>query len=268
MSIEFIRNPWQELLLDCVSTASERIRISCPYIKSNATNKLLSAKSNDAELFVISSFKLANFHQGASDLDALESILQQSGNLRYHQSLHAKTYIFDDEKAIITSANLTTRGLLNNYEYGVLITDSSLVDQVTDDFVKLFKDEKSGDIDLEKISTAREILSKVPKEKRIKMPKIDIEQISDFVDVYTGGTESIKETLSGWKLSIFECLLQIQEDSFDLTDIYEFEDSLQQQYPENQYVKDKIRQQLQELRDLGLIEFLGQGQYRKLWRED
>lgn len=268
MSIEIIKNPWQELLLECVSSANDRISISCPFIKSSVTKKLLSAKKNDTELFVISRFKLENFHQRVSDLDALESILQHSGNLKYHQSLHAKTYIFDDKKVVITSANLTTNGLLNNYEYGVLLTDSSSVNVVADDFEKLFDDEKSGSIDLDQIGTYREILNKIPKEKRVKFPKIDLEQTSDFFDVYTGGTESIKEILSGWKLSIFECLLQVQDDNFSLSDIYKFEDTLQQQYPENKYIRDKIRQQLQELRDLGLIEFFGQGQYRKLWRED
>ena len=268
MSIELIKNPWQELLLDCVSSASEEIKISCPFIKSTVTNKLLSAKQTDTDLFVISTFKLANFHQGVSDLDALESIIQHGGNLKYHQSLHAKTYIFDNQKAVITSANLTTRGLFSNYEYGVLITDSSLVHSVAEYFKKLFEDVKSGKVSHEKICEAREILSNIPKEKRIKIPKIELEQASEYFDVYTGGTDSIRETLGGWKLSVFDCLLQVQDDNFSLSDIYKFEDTLQQQYPENQFIRDKIRQQLQELRDLGLIEFFGQGQYRKLWRED
>jgi type II restriction enzyme len=35
-------------------------------------------------------------------------------------------------------------------------------------------------------------------------------------------------------------------------------------HPENRHVRDKLRQQLQVLRDLGLIEFLGRGRYRRL----
>ena len=268
MSIELIKNPWQEFLLDCVSSASDRISISCPFIKLSVTKKLLSAKNKDTELFVISRFNPEHFHQRVSDLDALELILQHNGNLKYYQSLHAKTYIFDNQKAVITSANLTTRGLFSNYEYGVLITDSSLVYSVAEDFKKLFEDEKSGKVSHEKIGEAREILSNIPKEKRIKIPKIELEQASEYFDVYTGGTDSIRETLGGWKLSVFDCLLKVKEDNFELSNIYKFEDMLHKQYPENQYVRDKIRQQLQELRDLGLIEFLGQGQYRKLWRED
>jgi type II restriction enzyme len=37
-------------------------------------------------------------------------------------------------------------------------------------------------------------------------------------------------------------------------------------YPTNQHITDKIRQQLQFLRDLGLVEFLGDGKYKKLWK--
>ena len=33
-------------------------------------------------------------------------------------------------------------------------------------------------------------------------------------------------------------------------------------HPDNRHVRDKIRQQLQVLRDLGLVEFLGRGRYR------
>jgi type II restriction enzyme dpnI len=46
--------------------------------------------------------------------------------------------------------------------------------------------------------------------------------------------------------------------------MYEFETELAAQFPENKHIKDKIRQQLQILRDQGKIEFLGNGHYRKL----
>jgi type II restriction enzyme len=40
------------------------------------------------------------------------------------------------------------------------------------------------------------------------------------------------------------------------------ERSLAQLHPANRHVRDKIRQQLQVLRDLGLLEFVGRGKYR------
>ena len=46
--------------------------------------------------------------------------------------------------------------------------------------------------------------------------------------------------------------------------MYEFETQLSIQFPENNHIKDKIRQQLQILRDQNMIEFVGRGIYRKV----
>ena len=54
------------------------------------------------------------------------------------------------------------------------------------------------------------------------------------------------------------------ENEFTLEDVYRFEDYLQTRHPQNSFVKDKIRQQLQILRDKGIIEFVSRGVYRKI----
>lgn len=46
--------------------------------------------------------------------------------------------------------------------------------------------------------------------------------------------------------------------------MYNFINELTLKHPENKHIKDKIRQQLQLLRDKGIIEFRGRGHYRKL----
>ena len=68
----------------------------------------------------------------------------------------------------------------------------------------------------------------------------------------------------GWLLEILKCLDWISTDEFTLNDMYSFEKYLKLIYPKNNHIKDKIRQQLQVLRDQGIIEFLGRGRYRKL----
>ena len=45
---------------------------------------------------------------------------------------------------------------------------------------------------------------------------------------------------------------------------YVFADKLKIQHPDNQNIEAKIRQQIQFLRDKGMIEFLERGHYRKL----
>ena len=57
-------------------------------------------------------------------------------------------------------------------------------------------------------------------------------------------------------------------EQFELEDVYAFEDRLAETYPENRHVRAKIRQQLQVLRDEGLVEFLGDGEYRLRFIDD
>ena len=86
-------------------------------------------------------------------------------------------------------------------------------------------------------------------------------------------TEQFKKTLflrtqsitsRGWTLDVWQCIDRL-EDSFSLNQVYAFADLLKLKHPENNHVKDKIRQQLQVLRDRGIIEFIGRGHYRKLY---
>lgn len=68
----------------------------------------------------------------------------------------------------------------------------------------------------------------------------------------------------GWVIEVLKVVERIPFDEFKLTDVYMFEKELQQRFPNNNFVKDKIRQQLQVLRDKGLIEFRGNGNYKKV----
>lgn len=66
-----------------------------------------------------------------------------------------------------------------------------------------------------------------------------------------------------WILDIMACIDSIPSMEFTLDKLYDFESELKQKHPNNRFIKDKIRQQLQLLRDKGFIEFLGHGKYRK-----
>ena len=66
----------------------------------------------------------------------------------------------------------------------------------------------------------------------------------------------------GWTLDIWQYIDRL-DDKFTLQQVYAFADQLQLKHPDNNHVNDKIRQQLQILRDKGIIEFLARGHYRK-----
>jgi len=112
---------------------------------------------------------------------------------------------------------------------------------------------------------------------------IDISQIPDTGKIYLIKNSQIKkseqvkqdfakalflrkksQSARGWILDVMRCIEAIPKDLFSLSDVYAFEASLRQKYPNNRFVKDKIRQQLQLLRDQGIIDFVGSGIYRKM----
>lgn len=72
-----------------------------------------------------------------------------------------------------------------------------------------------------------------------------------------------KEEARSWIVDIMNCLDKIHNKEFSLSDVYVFETELAQKHPNNHFIKDKIRQQLQLLRDKGLIIFKQRGLYQK-----
>jgi len=66
----------------------------------------------------------------------------------------------------------------------------------------------------------------------------------------------------GWLLSIIKCIEKMRRQTFTIEEIYRFEDDLRVTFPSNRHIKEKIRQQLQILRDKGYLEFVGRGTYR------
>lgn len=67
----------------------------------------------------------------------------------------------------------------------------------------------------------------------------------------------------GWLGTVLNCVNRIPGEFFTLDDMYAFEPELKSEYPNNRNIKAKIRQQLQFLRNKGVIEFLGNGSYKK-----
>jgi type II restriction enzyme len=69
----------------------------------------------------------------------------------------------------------------------------------------------------------------------------------------------------GWTLLTLRMVRELQRTSFNLQDLYAMEKDFARAYPGNRHIKDKIRQQLQILRDLGVLAFEERGKYRLLY---
>ena len=76
------------------------------------------------------------------------------------------------------------------------------------------------------------------------------------------GKKSFKQM--SWVADVLRCVERIGTIEFTLAEVYAFENYLGELHPENNNVQPKIRQQLQVLRDAGVLDFLGRGRYRLL----
>lgn len=66
----------------------------------------------------------------------------------------------------------------------------------------------------------------------------------------------------GWLTDILACVRKLKKGDFTLNEMYGFAGMLGKMHPQNKNIKPKIRQQLQFLRNSGILEFLGEGKYR------
>ena len=264
--MKILTTPWKDDLLEMVFQSKKSIKITSPFVKYNVCKELLDAKNSFTKFELITSFKLMNIYSGSLDISAIESVLDKNGIVKNFSKLHSKIYLFDDTSAVITSGNLTNGGLLNNFEYGIFLNERNIVQKITNDFNSISTNENTGVIKRTDLSIVKKILANIPKVQTSNIPHYKVDTPEENFDIIETSSNNISSSLTGWKLDVFNCLVNIQKQEFTLEEIYSFEKSLQKLHPENNNVKDKIRQQLQILRDIGLLEFLGSGNYKKLWK--
>lgn len=75
--------------------------------------------------------------------------------------------------------------------------------------------------------------------------------------------QTLKPEQRGWTLDVLRCVESLPNAVFSNDDVYAFESDLAELYPGNRHIKEKIRQQLQVLRDRGLLKQPARG----LWQQ-
>ena len=109
------------------------------------------------------------------------------------------------------------------------------------------------------------LVGKIPIAGKIKIVSNRIIEPTEKVLTAWKKTSFLKEVKSsvakGWILQTMQCIDHIGKREFELNDIYQFENSLRAIYPKNNHIKEKLRQQLQFLRNQGYLRFIGRGVY-------
>jgi phosphatidylserine/phosphatidylglycerophosphate/cardiolipin synthase-like enzyme len=132
--------PLRAALTEVVQSASEELVIAAPYIKQVEANWVCDQLNENrsvrhCRLRVLTDIRSDSILTGFLDLDALELFHKRHAHTQVVSlpRLHAKVYIADTCRALVTSANLTPAGLDHNFEYGVCLEDSALVRKVKSD---------------------------------------------------------------------------------------------------------------------------------------
>lgn len=137
MSVELIKSPWIKELHSLAQDAEERALVVAPYVTAEGWHEFLSNLNDikNMELYICTSISADAVSGGFLDLRSLAETCQSIGqfSLRHVPRLHAKVYIADNKKAIVTSGNLTMASLMRNVEYGVQITEKKAVDGIERD---------------------------------------------------------------------------------------------------------------------------------------
>jgi phosphatidylserine/phosphatidylglycerophosphate/cardiolipin synthase-like enzyme len=137
--MEALQRGWDKNLATLFGNVKSELTISSPFISDAGADLLIKSVSNAfkarGELRFITDLSPRNIYQGLTKPRSLDKFFREINLVQiFHlPKLHAKVYIQDNKKAIVTSGNLTAGGLYNNFEYGIFTDDCTFVADIKKD---------------------------------------------------------------------------------------------------------------------------------------
>jgi len=186
-------------------------------------------------------------------------------NLERSTVYHPKLYLMNSEEeatAVAGSSNLTQGGLKKNVEINTVIhasTREEIVSDIFDAYNKLKFHPQRVEPDEEFLFLYEQFCRTQNSISR----KVDTRSIKrEFDRKMATLRHPIPTTkdLLGWQRLIYS---KLPTGHFSNEDIYAYEEEFRQYYPENRNIRAKIRQKLQELREMSLIRHVGRAHWNK-----
>jgi len=191
-------------------------------------------------------------------------------SLKPYYTYHPKLYLFNKGnkvKSIIGSSNLTEGGLKKNIEANVII-EASIDDEIISDAYdtynrlkyhpqRVLPDQEFIDIytQLAKLTRKEQNKNLIRNAKYASLNKTFLEKCKSLQRPKVTSND-----LVGWLKNIYKL---IPNNEFTTQQFYTHEPELAKLYPNNKNIRPKIRQQLQVLRDMGVIKHLGRSRWIK-----
>ncbi len=180
---------------------------------------------------------------------------------------HPKLYVFragEEVRFVVGSSNLTEGGLRQNIEVNALVRAHASEEVVSDVYAvynSLKFHPKRVEPDEEFVALYEEMFSARERKGRSVAGDARFQRLASRFREKVGTLRRPIPTprdLVGWQRLVF---LSLPEGPFRTRDVYQFEEEFRSHYPQNQNIRAKIRQVLQQLRDLGLIQHVA----RETW---
>ncbi len=262
---QIVTTPTFDWLAARARSCESRILVASPYVNDGIIN-LTDLVSKDMSRMLVTRTDLRDFALGASNLDTLCNLANDGIVIHSLSNFHAKIYIFDHSSALVTSANATFSGMYRNFECGLATEDKQLVKQLAKSLLSgLGADRPPHKMTLKELESLylplKSIKTSLPKPSGI----VPIDNVSAVEATFSiSDTDMLLNGFRGWLKLTLRGVLAMPESGFQLRDLVnECGSVAAKEYPENQHVEAKLRQQLQRLRDLGIVEFVSPGQYRR-----
>lgn len=261
-------SPTDRWMQDALAHCRHSVAVASPYVGSyfsRAVGKLPS----QIRVTLLTRTLLTDFASKASDLDSVRAVAERAGSILSLSSLHAKVYVVDNCLALITSANATASGMLRNQECGFEVKGAKPSSELSRLICTGFGADQTPQIwtpaDLDGLRTPVERLrAALPTRARLQPEAIEA---PPRLELGRREYARVVESFTGWLRLTMEGISVITKDVFTVADVVAACAPLAAvEFPENRHVREKLRQQMQRLRDLGLVSFLGSGRYELLAR--
>ena len=255
-------DPWiRKTFGECRSA----LRVASPFVGGYLRDRIEELPTK-VQVTLLTRTLLSDFAGRASDLDAVCAIAAKANQVLSLNSLHAKVYIVDDRHALITSANATFSGMFRNAECGITLSKRPQIRDLIQTFAGAFGashvakpwtfDELQGlqapvALLRKALPTMPRIPSAADQPLRLALrPTVFRKLIGEF---------------SGWLQLTLEGVTAVGKPVFTLNEVWAASAPLiVKRFPANRFPRPKIRQQLQRLRDLGILQFLTGARYELL----
>jgi hypothetical protein len=134
-------SPFRSHLEELLNLATQELFLASPYIKTPEAEWVCgciekSGLKKTLRLQLLTDLRSSNVLGGSLDIAALRIFNTELPNCEIVNlpRLHAKIYVADEARAIVTSANLTPSGLDSNLEYGIGVNDMEMIRGIKCDY--------------------------------------------------------------------------------------------------------------------------------------